>query len=385
MPGIGATTEMWWGIDKLGRRFGMIHMPARHQYTIRLRCSVPGFAGVEQEQIDLDVANWGEFVNVSGQTGDIEAVVTVVETIPETGARQTSEIARLCKPGAPELAQAVVRESQSDVRLGIQLHTYMAITFRATTDAKRKDPMAMIADLAERIPSICQNLGTLRVQAVPMADFEIAAVVRRAYDPRPDVESAVEESLREGQPYVEWLDAGPVTAEENKDTYFHEGAASRTWVMNQPPSGAPTERVLQHLLEGNGDVPRKRITLIHRPMSPADAARAVESGYLSARGELNTQRGVGSVRAEMKVAAAERTRREEADGAGVTRVSMIVSISADSEAEVKSQSDIINSLASSCRLKVRIAWRHQAAAFLSGLGVGVLLQDHASTAKTLQA
>ncbi|MBM4511360.1 hypothetical protein GS425_12750 [Rhodococcus hoagii] len=105
-------------------------------------------------------------------------------------------------------------------------------------------------------------------------------------------------------------------------------------------------------------------------MSPADAARAVESGYLSARGELNTQRGVGSVRAEMKVAAAERTRREEADGAGVTRVSMIVSISADSEAEVKSQSDIINSLASSCRLKVRIAWRHQAAAFLSGLGVG---------------
>ncbi|MBM4495158.1 hypothetical protein GS426_00295 [Rhodococcus hoagii] len=52
----------------------MIHMPARHQYTIRLRCSVPGFAGVEQEQIDLDVANWGEFVNVSGQTGDIEAL-----------------------------------------------------------------------------------------------------------------------------------------------------------------------------------------------------------------------------------------------------------------------------------------------------------------------
>ncbi|MBM4479802.1 hypothetical protein GS444_06235 [Rhodococcus hoagii] len=100
LPGIGATTEMWWGIDKLGRRFGMIHMPARHQYTIRLRCSVPGFAGVEQEQIDLDVANWGEFVNVSGQTGDIEAVVTVVETIrrPVHGRPRRS---RACASPAP--------------------------------------------------------------------------------------------------------------------------------------------------------------------------------------------------------------------------------------------------------------------------------------------
>jgi len=389
LPGIGASSEMWWGIDKLGRRFGMIHWVNTNQYAVVLRCSAPGLGGVEQDQIDLDVANWGEYINASGQTGDIDGVVTVVETIPETGARQDAEIARLCKPGIPaaaRIAQDVVRESRTaEDRTGVQLHTRIAITFAATTAAKRKDPMLMIADLAERIPSICHNISTFRVLAEPMPDYAIAGTTLREYDPRPTVEAAVEESIRDEKAYVQWLDAGPVTAEETKKTYFHEGAASRSWVMSEPPAGASTERVLEKLLKGHPDVPRKRVTLIHRPMSPADAAVAVETGYLAARGEVNTQRGLASVRAEMKVDAAAQTRREEASGAGLTRVSMIVTISAETEAALDVQADTIDSLATSCRLKLRPAWRHQAAAFLSGIGVGVLLQDHSSTAKTLQA
>lgn len=385
VPGIGAPIEMWWGIDKLGRRFGMSHLPKLHQYTIRLRCSVPGYKGVEQGQVDLDVANWGEFINLSGQTPDIEAIATIIETLPETGARQDAEITRLCKPGTSELAQAVVRESGTGVRHGIQLHTHMALTFTANTEAKRKDPMAMIADLAERLPSICANLGTFRVTAVPMSDHEISAVVRRAYDPRPVVEAEVESSLRSGEMYVDWLDAGPMTAEETKNTYFHEGAASRTWVMNAHPSGARNERILKALLEGHGDVPRKRVTLIHRPMSPADAVNAVESGYVYAVGERNAQRGIGSVRADLKVKAADRTRVEVGNGAGATAVSLIVTASASTEAQLDIQADTIESLVAGCSTKVRPAWRYQAAAFLSGVGVGVYLQDHATTAKTLQA
>lgn len=153
----------------------------------------------------------------------------------------------MCKPGiGADIAQDVIRESGTGVRHGIQLHTYMAITFTANTAAKRKDPMAMIADLAERVPAICANLGTFRVTAVPMSDHEISAVVRRAYDPRPIVEAEVEASLRSGEMYVDWLDAGPMTAEENKGTYFHEGAASRTWVMTAPRPVPATNASSKH-------------------------------------------------------------------------------------------------------------------------------------------
>lgn len=100
VPGIGAPIEMWWGIDKLGRRFGMSHLPKLHQYTIRLRCSVPGYKGVEQGQVDLDVANWGEFINLSGQTPDIEAIATIIETLPET-ARGKTRKSRDCANPAP--------------------------------------------------------------------------------------------------------------------------------------------------------------------------------------------------------------------------------------------------------------------------------------------
>lgn len=385
LPGIGAATEMWWGTDRLGRRFGMIHLPATHQYTVLLRCSIPGFAGVEQERIDLDVSAWGEYINAAGQATDIDAVVTVLDSVPETGDRQLAEIAQLSAADAPVLARAVVAESATTTSLGIQLHGYMSITFRADTAAKRKDPMVMLTELAGRVPAMCENAGTFRVQAVPMSDYEAAAVVRRAYDPRPAVESAVEQGLRDGEHLLDWVDAGPLAAEETKDSYFHDSAVSRTWVMNQPPSGVSTERVLARLLTPNADVPRKRVTLIHRPLSPADAAIAVETGYTAARGELNTERGIPGVRAELKVSAAERTRREEAEGAGVTQVSLLVTVTANDQRELDEQSESVIALGASSRIMLRPAWRQQAAAFLAGLGVGVLLPDHATTAKALRA
>jgi hypothetical protein len=45
----------------------------------------------------------------------------------------------------------------------------------------------------------------------------------------------------------------------------------------------------------------------------------------------------------------------------------------------------MKALAAGARLNLRPAYRHQAAAFLSGLGIGVLLPDHATIPKTLRA
>ncbi|WP_072713702.1 SCO6880 family protein [Rhodococcus rhodnii] len=386
LPGIAAATEMWWGIDTLGRRFAMIYMPSTAQYTVVLRCTAPGFAGAEQDRINLDVASWGEFINVNGQAGDVAGIATVTETLPETGARAAANIAEMCAPGGSPLAQQAVRETQTAADSdGMQIYTRMAITWKAKTSQQKKNPMIMIGDLAERIPTICENLSHLRVVAVPMSDHLLAATVRRSYDPRPSVEAAVERILRTDEPVVAWSDAGPLTTEGTKASYFHDGAVSRTWEMSVAPRGALHEGILAVLLAPNPRVPRKRVTLIHRPLSPADAATAVEQGFVNAVNESGTQKGVSTARGELALRAARQTRDEEAAGSGVTDFALLVTVTADTEAELDRIAEDVVEIGVQARLGLRPCWRFQPAAFLASLGVGVLLPDHATTPKSLQA
>lgn len=394
LPGVAAGTEMWWGTDKYGRRFGMIRMHATSQYTVVLRCSPRGVAGMEQDVVNMMVAQWGGFLKRVGEPGDVAGVVTVVETIPETGARLRVEMARIQHADAPAAAREWLAQAgagRAADRTGYQVHVRMAITWNARTEAKRKDPMVMVADLANRLPELCGLLAGCQVVAEPMSDHEIAATVRRCYDPRVAVETGVEELMRyRGAPppgeVVDWVDAGPMDAYEltDRQTYTHEGAFSRTWVMAAPPSGFFTDSVLEPLLVGRSDVPRKRIALIHRPLPPSEAAESVHADVLSARAEVSTTRAMASAGAELKVAATHQARAEQARGAGVTDYAMLVTVTANSLDELEGVGEIAREMSRGSQMKVRPAWNQQAAAFLAGLGVGVLLPDHATVGKTLK-
>ncbi|MBJ8342950.1 hypothetical protein JGU71_29095 [Antrihabitans sp. YC3-6] len=387
LPGVAAPTEMWWGIDKLGRRFGMIRMHSTSQYTVSLRVTPQGIGGMQQEVVNLMVADWGELLNSAGQPGDVEGIVVVAETIPETGARLKAEIDRLCHPDAPAAAVEMIRQAgrgRAADRSGSQLLMRVSITWAARTDAKKKDPMVMLADLSERIPAFCDQLARSGVVADPLSDHQLAATVRRCFDPREETEAAVEDVVSNKIDAVDWLDAGPLTADQTSDTYFHDGACSRVWVMSRPPSGFPTERVLEKLIAGRPDVARKRITLIHRPLPPGDAAASVHADHLAAAAAVNSTRGLASARAGLQVAATQQARREEASGSGVTDYGMIITVSARDIDELDGLGEIAKDMAASARLSIRPAWWSQPSAFLAGIGVGVLLPDHASVAKTVR-
>ncbi|WP_084536024.1 SCO6880 family protein [Nocardia yamanashiensis] len=394
LPGVGAGTEMWWGVDKYGRRFGMIRMPQTGQYTAVLRCSPRGVAGMEQDVVNMMVAQWGNFLKRVGEPGDVAGVVTVVETIPETGARLRMEMARITHPHAPDFAKEFVSQAgagRAADRSGHQVHVRMSITWNARTEAKRKDPMVMVGDLANRLPELCGLLAGCQVVAEPMSDYEISATVRRCYDPRVSVETAVEGLVRHrGNPpegeFIDWVDAGPLDADAllDRQTYVHDGAFSRTWVMGAPPSGFFSEAVLTPLLVGRSDVPRKRIALIHRPLPPAEAAESVHADLLSARAEVSTTRAMASAGAELKVVATNQARSEQALGAGVTDYGLLITVTASSLSELEEVGDIAKDMSQAAQMKIRPAWNQQPAAFLAALGVGVLLPDHATVGKTLK-
>lgn len=393
LPGVAAGTEMWWGIDKYGRRFGMIRMHISGQYTAVLRCSARGMTGMEQSAINEMVAQWGDFLASSGQPGDIAAIVPVVEILPETGARLGAEIRRIDSPTAPPQVRTWLQQAGSGHDAdsnGTQLHTRLAITWTARTAAKKQDPMLMLAELAERIPAMCEQLRRVQVVATPMSDHQIAATTRRCFDPRLTVEMAVEQTMRHtGQPpaeeFVDWVDAGPIAANPiNRDTYGHDNAFTRCWVMSKPPAGFFTEKVLKPLMEPRADIPRRRLAIICRPLNPTEAADSAHKDLLSATAEVSGARGVSSARANVKLNATRQARDEEAKGAGVVDQALIFTVSADSLEQLEAIAEIVeNDLATGARLGLRPAFRTQAPTFLASLGIGVLLPDHAKR-KTIQ-
>jgi len=178
---------------------------------------------------------------------------------------------------------------------------------------------------------------------------------------------------------IGWENAGPVWAEERRDLYLHDGAVSTCWAWSQAPRGVVTARVLLPLLKPHPDIPRKRVMLVYRPHDAGRAASIVESDVRNAR--FNATKRSGGVRAadDVALSAALQSAREEARGAGLTRVSMIVSATVTDPTPAKihqARVTVEGTLAPAAHLGLRRALGAQAATFAATLPVGVVLAAH---------
>jgi hypothetical protein len=169
-----------------------------------------------------------------------------------------------------------------------------------------------------------------------------------------------------------WHDCGPGVAEESADSYYHEGAVSRTWVASEAPRGTVRSGVLRGLLEPSPLVPRKRVTLLYRPLGPAAAARAVETDRRTAHFMAASSAGLVNARASAAVRAAEQAATEEAAGAGLTEFTLLVTATADTVSGLRTADAEVANLAASARLRLRVARGQQAGAFAVTLPGGVL-------------
>ncbi|MGV9410383.1 SCO6880 family protein [Nocardia sp. NPDC003693] len=383
LPGIMAPSRLYEGIDAGGYSFGMIHLPQFGQYTVVLRAWPQGHEAVDQPVIDRWVSAWGTFLASLGQTSDIVAVVPVIDTVPETGNRLLTEVSAITRPEAPDLAQQVMYELATELpQERVQLLPRVSITFKATTAERRKNPAEEAVEIGRRLPGICAALAEAGVRAQPMSADDVIAFIRRSYDPasQADLEVAAGEAGGHG---LDWADAGPVSHEERWDHFIHDGGRSVTWEMDTAPEGAVDERVLQRLLAPNPEVPRKRVTIVYRPHSAGDAAQIVDDDYKNALVAQQSERGVVSAAATIRVGATQQAREEQARGHGVTRFGALVTITEPLRGDLPRIEAITRDLSTQSRLKIRRCYRYQAAAFAASLGCGVILPEHATIPKAL--
>jgi hypothetical protein len=236
----------------------------------------------------------------------------------------------------------------------------------------------MAGEIGRRLPALCLALQATGAGAArPMAVDELAAAIRTAYDPAAasDVEAPDAEA-------IPWEDCGPVSADERIDSYAHDGAVSVSWTMTSGPRGPVPCTVLVPILSPHPDVARKRVTLLYRPYSPAQAAQLVERDHRDAVFSANGSRIPRAVELA-KLQAAAQAATEDARGAGLVRFGAIVTATIDARRSGRDTDDAlalaeaaVEGLATTSRLVLRRAWRCQATTFLAGLPLGILLPRH---------
>ncbi|WP_067694639.1 SCO6880 family protein [Nocardia jejuensis] len=385
LPGLMATSKLYEGVDAAGYRFGMTHMPSHHLYTVMVKCWPQGARAVDQDRIDQWVGAWGNLLATLGEKPDIEAITVVVDSMPETGNRLATEVNNLTVDTAPEPARLMMAQLAEQLPSeSVRMESWCSISFKATTPARRKVPAEQAEEIGRRLPLIVAALADAGVRARPMTGEEIIAVVRRSWDPASEAD--LEEAAELGESHgLTWDDAGPVHHDEKLGHLLHDGTMSVTWECDGAPEGVVRERVLQRLLAPNDQLPRKRVAVIYRPHSAGDAADIVDNDYKDALVAAQTERGVGSATAAIRVEATEQARGEQARGHGVTRVGYLITVTAQNDTELPSIEAITKDLASQTRLKIRRCYRYQAAAFAASMGAGALLPEMSSLPKVVKA
>lgn len=374
LPGILARSQVYTVETGRSGTVGVVVVPQSRHYTVTLRCAPEGMDLVDQHLVDTRVAHLAGWLSaLCREPGLVQAVVTV-ETTPDPGTALAAEVASTTVESAPDLAKQILQQVVTTYPAGAALvDTRVSLTYTTPPGRGRLSHEDMCREVAARLPGLHAGLSAAGGGGVqPMTPQKLAAVLRAAYDPAVALELA-----RDPAAAPSWEQAGPVAARESWDAYRHDSGVSRTWGMVEAPRGVTFSSTFARLTDPDPQLMRKRVTLVYRPYSPAEAARLVERDRRDARFNA-TKKARATARDLVDLGAAEQAAQEEAAGAGVVRFTLLVTATVADPGQLDDADRIIASRAAEARLTLRPMYGAQAAAFAAGLPAGVVLPTHAT-------
>jgi hypothetical protein len=399
LPGLAAAAELIEATDSHGQPYALISHPRVAHLTAVIGVEPEGVRNVDPETVDAWVAHWGAWLAVLGEDADIVGASVTVEAAPGTGLRLRREVEGQmvtvaprsagdpysAPPGtwftAPPLAQKVLNEVVDSYPAGsAEISARVAITWaRGHQEGRRKarSVAEMAVEVGHRLPGLVSMLrmtgaGDARALTAP----EIAGVVRAAFDP----DAAAEiESVGLFEANIAWDNAGPVAADEAWDHYRHDGATSMSWEMTTAPRSAVHATSLLRLLDPHPAIKRKRVTMLYRPYSASAAAEVVDADVAAARFNAGGNRRGVTARGTVDMEAARLAAQEEAQGAGLTRFGMVVTVTTGVGDELGPIATAVQHIASASRIVLRPTYGQQANYFAASLPLGVILAAHVRT------
>jgi hypothetical protein len=385
LPGLAAASEIVEARDAHGRPFALISHPGPGHLAAVIAAEPEGTKLVDDDQINAWVAFFGAWLASLGRDPDIVGASITVEAAPDHGLKLQREVSSQLDRLAPKLAREVLGEITRTYPAGsATIKATVAITWSRSVrpgSTKRRSRDEMAVEIGRRLPALVSDLsrtgaGTGRL----MTAGEIAAAVRIAYEPSvaPDIES-----LAPGDVAVSFKNAGPMAADERWDSYRHDGAASTSWFLSEPPRGTVYANSLERLLAPHADIARKRVTMLYRPYDSATAARIVDSDTANATFNAGGRRRPRA-RDLLTMEAAEQAAAEEARGAGLVRFGAVVTATVNRQDDLPLAVAAVEHMAAGARVLLRPAWGQQATAFLAGLPLGVVLPAYVRISESVR-
>ena len=385
LPGILAASQLSEARDSYDRPFAVLCHPWVRHLTVVIETEPDGASLTDQWQVDQWVAHHGQWLARLPREPGLVACQISVETTPDPGTRLRHMLDGRATEDPPAFAREVMDEIKATYPAGsADLKARIALTYRMVAPGGRRlNATEKAHEIATRLGNLTRELhGTGAGVAIPVDAQRLCEIVHSAYNPR--AAELIEQARTVGQPaLLRWDDVGPATAEARPQSYRHDGAVSVTWEMAEAPRGEVLESVLGGLLAPHGHIPRKRVTLLYRVISPGEAARMVDRDLHNAEFRVNMQ-ARPSARAVREARAAKATAEEEAHGAALINVGMLVTATVLEEQGLPSAVAAIENLGPTARVNLRVAYNSQDSAFAAALPCGVWLPEHIRVPQALR-
>ena len=385
LPGLLAKVRVWAAVDAVGRDFALVEVQAAHQWAVVMRVAAQGGALVDSETNDVWVASWGEYLALLGQEGGVVQAAAVVETVPDAGAMLHSHVTTQILDDAPNFARqvalAAARELPVDVAdtIGFVTLTFTERGLGIDRKGAEETAGAVAEEIGRRLPGLSVALKDAGAsEGLPLSVDKLSRRVREAFDPAVAAELAKSEA--QGLPiHVDWKDAGPSAHDETALSYSHDSGLSRTYEALKVPPGIVRDSLMERLMGPMRTAPRKRVTLLYRPVDAGRTAEVVDRDFKSAINRTGRRKGLVHAHDSADLRAARQATEEEADGAGVVSFSVLVTVTVPESPSIDADFDractTVERAARGARFRLSPVRGAQAAAFAGALGIGLSLPD----------
>jgi hypothetical protein len=378
LPGLLAPTRLLYVQDGWGRRFGLVHHQRTGWLAATIRCDARGTALVDTEDADRWVASWGAWLADLGLRPMVSSVAVTVEVAPEPGATLTQMVTERMDPQAPIDAQTLLVDLlEASPRAAADVDTRVTITF---------DPAAGLVPLRrleDQVGEVSLSLDTLESSLAGCgvgvlgrcSAAELSGIVTTAFNPdrRGEVNRLLaDKDQSRAEAELLWELSGPTEAEELWDCYRHGNAWSVTYGWVEPPRQQVTSNVLARLM-APGRSPR-RVTLLYRAYPAAEAAAKLEEqvNAVMFRQGFRQKRGLDEkARDQADRVQARQAAEEEAQGAGLVRMSLYATTTVTDRAELARACADVEARSQECKIPLKKLVGSQAAGFAYTLPAGL--------------
>lgn len=373
LPGTLAPLQLKSAQDGFGGQFGVVWNRRTGDLTATLRVAPSSIWLANPDEVDTWVANWGHWLSRLGHMPQVKWVAVTVDTAPEPGSVLAERVGTSLDPEAPERAHEIMNELVSIApAAAADVETRVSVTFDPTRfPARPKTMVEAIGEVGHSLTQLESSLAECGVSVLGRATAaQIAGAVRVAFDPA--ARGKVDQALDETPEDLVLEGAGPVGAHEHVGFYEHDSGISVSWAWNEAPRQNVQSQVLAGLVSPTRDP--KRVTLIYRAYSAAQAANILEAEVNAAhfRQSLRRKRGQDeTARDAFDQARARQAAAEEAAGAGVTLVTMYATVTVTDPEQMPRAIAELESSAEAAKIRLRRLWHSQSTGFAATLPCGI--------------